>query len=88
MGGHSGHVVVGAGRRRSQDVWTPAELFGLYHNVIEVPFPERHTFIEKYREQLRGVLFGHRGTRACIQATELVAKPAPLVCRRFRVPHP
>jgi hypothetical protein len=42
-------------------------LFGLYHNVIEVPFPERHTFIEKYRQQLRGVLFGHRGTRASIQ---------------------
>jgi hypothetical protein len=63
-------------------------LFGLYHNVIEVPFPERHTFIEKYREQLRGVLFGHRGTRASVQATELAAKPAPLVCRRFRVLHP
>jgi hypothetical protein len=56
--------------------------------VIEVPFPERHTFIEKYREQLRGVLFGHRGTRASVQATELAAKPAPLVCRRFRVLHP
>jgi hypothetical protein len=42
-------------------------LFGLYHNVIKVPFPERHTFIEKYRQQLRGVLFGHRGTRASIQ---------------------
>lgn len=32
--------------------------------------------------------FEYRGARASIQATELVAKPAPRVCRQFRVPHP
>jgi 5-methylcytosine-specific restriction protein B len=37
-----------------QQVWTPDNLARLYRNVIEVPLEDDRTFLEKFREQLKG----------------------------------
>jgi 5-methylcytosine-specific restriction protein B len=37
-----------------QQVWTPDNLTRLYQNVIEVPLEDNRTFLEKFREQLKG----------------------------------
>jgi 5-methylcytosine-specific restriction protein B len=37
-----------------EQVWTPENLALLYHNVIEAPLEDERSFLEKYREQLRG----------------------------------